>query len=353
MLENHTPFAAERVWVRDINGAEVWVVAVKGTFIINPDGSTALSEEQEDICRVPKYRGEPGNSSLLYESDLVHTKPTTDILIHGHAYAPQGRRATHVDVTMKVANIVKTLRVFGDRYWDRGPTDLKITNPEPFEKIPITYERAFGGVDQKSNNPSQGWEPRNPVGIGFATAPERLIGQKAPNVEDPEALITSWEQRPRPAGFGPIAGHWSPRVELAGTYDEKWRKERLPLLPEDFNERFYLCAPEDQQAQGYLKGEEPVELHNFTPEGRMNFVLPWVVLGFETRFYTGEVITHRGTVHSVILEPDVPRVLMVWHTLLPCHHKVQKLQKTTIREKGILRFGQGEENTVGLKEKNP
>ncbi len=39
MLNNKTPFAAERSWVRDRNGAEVWLVAVKGTFNILPDGT--------------------------------------------------------------------------------------------------------------------------------------------------------------------------------------------------------------------------------------------------------------------------------------------------------------------------
>src|SRR5207302_3596070 len=55
-----------------------------------------------------------------------------------------------------------------------------------------------------------------------------LSGQRVPNVEYPKSLI-SWKQ-PRPAGFGPIARDWVPRVEFAGTYDEKWEQERLPLL---------------------------------------------------------------------------------------------------------------------------
>src|SRR5262245_60045987 len=100
ILANHTPFNAKQTWVRDKNDAEVWVVAVKGTFIINPDGSTKLAEEQMEVCRVPQYVGEPGKSSLLYESDLVHNKPTTDIILHGHAYSPKGKPTTQVDVTM-------------------------------------------------------------------------------------------------------------------------------------------------------------------------------------------------------------------------------------------------------------
>jgi hypothetical protein len=337
-LQNHTPFAAERAWVRDINGAEVWLVAVKGTYLIKPDGSTELAEKQEEVCFAPQYRGEPGKSSLVYESDLAHTKQATDIFLHGHAYAPPGRSAPQIDVTMKVARISKTLRVVGDRFWKSGALGVELTAPEPFERMPIIYERAFGGADQMSNDPQKhDWERRNPVGVGFAVKSDHLIGQRAHNVEYPDSSLSSWDHRPQPAGFGPIAGNWSPRLGLAGTYDEQWRQERLPLLPLDFNERYFQCAPEDQQAQGYLRGGEPVELYNLTPERVLRFNLPRVVLSFRTNFGE-ETVDHRAVLDTVILEPDAPRVIMVWSTMLPCHHKVLKLQETSIRQKQQLQL---------------
>src|SRR5262249_44792319 len=150
----------------------------------------------------------------------------------------------------RVAGLAKTVRVFGDRVWKPGVLGLAMTDPEPFVAIPITYERAFGGADRTSDNPKKhDWERRNPVGTGFALDPQRLIEQKLPNVEDPKPLSGWGRSRPRPAGFGPIARHWLPRAEFAGTYGEKWQTERLPLLPEDFDERFYLCAPADQQTR--------------------------------------------------------------------------------------------------------
>src|SRR5262249_37522984 len=163
------------------------------------------------------YRGEPGKSSLIYESDLAYAKQATDILLHGHAYATPGRPVTQIHVMMKVARVSKTLRVIGDRYWKRGALGVELTSPETFERMPITYECAFGGADQISNDPRKhGWERRNPVGVGFATQSDHLIGQRAPNVEYPDSLLSSWDSRPQPAGFGPIAGDWSPRIELAG-----------------------------------------------------------------------------------------------------------------------------------------
>jgi len=336
MLSNNTPFAAERTLLCDKNGSDVWLVAVKGTFLIKSDGSTEIADQQEEVLQVPKHRGDPSSSSLLYESDLDYTKPATDIILHGHAYGQKGKPTTMVDITMKVATISKTLRVFGDRIWERGLTDLRMSSPKPFVNMSVIYESAFGGIDQKSSKPEKhGWEQRNPVGIGFAMDPDHLQGTCVPNVEYPNELICSWSDRPRPAGFGPIARHWSPRVTLAGTYDEQWENERFPLLPNDFNERFFQYSPEDQQIGGYLRGNEMVELHNLSPDGLIRFSLPRIALGFRTRL--GEKsVEHRANLHSVIIEPDVPRVIMVWHSMLPCHGKKYSLEGTSIFQKRVL-----------------
>ncbi|KHD11058.1 hypothetical protein PN36_21235 [Candidatus Thiomargarita nelsonii] len=326
-LQNMTPFAAERAFVRDKNGAEVWVVAVKASFTINPDGSTSIAEEQPEVCNAPKYRGDPTTSSLLCDSDLVHTKPGTDVILHGHAYAPQGRQIPWTDIEMRLGSVVKKrLRVFGDRYWEKGT--LNMTEPELFEKMPIIYERAFGGIDATR----QFMEPRNPVGTGFAVKTEHIIGQRVANIEDPANLITSWKQRPQPVGFTPIAGHWLPRLKFAGTYDTKWEKTRQPLLPNDFDERFYHCAPPDQQVKGYLKGGEPVELYNLSPNGQLRFQLPQMSLGFKT-FFGAKTEEHEAQLHSVIIKPDVPQVSLVWQTHLNCHNRDSQLEKTVVFQK--------------------
>jgi hypothetical protein len=330
LLNNSTPFAAERTWVRDQDGTEIWIVAVKGTFIIQSNGKQVLDSNQEQVLRVPVFRGEPGLSSVLYECDLVHTKVRTDVLVHGHAYTPGGKSATGVDVRLKVANIDKTLRVCGDRRWHYSVAGMNLSAPQPFVKMPITYEHAFGGTDAKSpNSIDHRWEPANPVGKGFATHKEHIIGQPAPNVEDPSVPYTSWQEG-RSVGFGPIARHWSPRLKLAGTYDEVWEQTRKPLLPLDFNELFYQCAPEDQQVQGFLKGGEIVELWNMTQEGYLSFRLPKVSLGMNTSFYDGTELLHRGDLHTLIIHPDQRRFQLVWHSKLRCHHKVYMLMSTEV-----------------------
>lgn len=335
-LDNRTPFAAERTWVRNKEGAEIWLVAVKCTFDVKPDGSTEIAKEQPPVVMVPEYThpDAPAKSSLKYDSDLVRTKITTDIIVNGKAYAPGGQPVTELDVGFRIGELTKLLKVTGDRIWQKG----SITQPKPFTQMPVLYERAFGGFDpQSKESPNPQWDMRNPLGTGFALSSDKLDGLALPNIEYPDQLIKSWKDKPNPAGFGPICSHWQPRVNFAGTYDDQWQQERLPLLPLDFDDRYYQCAPIDQQAPQFLQGDEPVALLNLTPQGKLHFKLPRVILGFETFFYSGDRQLHeRPKLHTVIIEPDFPRVSLLWHSALPCHPKVLKLKETRIIQKRLL-----------------
>lgn len=326
-VENLTPFAAERGWVRDKNGEEVWLVAVKCTFDIHPDGSTQLSNSQPAVNRLPQHWDESRHSSLKYDTDLVLTKTATDVVVVGHAYAPDASPVTQLEVGFRVGPVQKSLRVSGDRVWGVAA----VSSPEPFTRMPLVYERAFGGVDRKSSRPERDWDWRNPVGTGFAMSRDNVSGVALPNLEYPDDLVSSWTDRPRPACFGPIASHWQPRAAFAGTYDDQWVTHRQPLLPADFDERFFQSVPTDQQAPGFLRGGEPVVLHRLTPHGDIKCVLPKVFLGFETIFYDGARQVHDSRrLHTVTIESDGPRLSLLWHTALRCHHRVQKLKKTVV-----------------------
>lgn len=326
-LENRTPFAAGQGWIRDRRGAETWLVVVKATFAVDGDGRTDVAEEQPLPVRIPEYFGEAGHSSVKLESDFVLTKTTTDILLLGRAHAPNGRLVRQVNVGLRVGDLRKTLCVFGDRTWGAlGPSE-----PEPFATMPLVYERGFGGVDDASAHPDRDWDWRNPVGRGYAVRSAHLKGKSLPNIEAPDRLIRSAGDRPAPAGFGVVASHWQPRAALAGTYGAQWEATRQPLLPSDCDDRFFQCAPVDQQAAGFLVGGEPVEIDHVHPRGRIAFELPRMLLELETRFFDGERRSHEGAkLHSVILEPERSTVSLVWHSALECHDKVHQLEATRI-----------------------
>lgn len=341
-LDNRTPFAAERTWVRDRDGAEIWLVAVRCTFDIKSDGTTEPAGEQPPVVMAPTYidPAKPAQSSLKYETDLVRTKCTTDVLVSGHAYAPGGKPVEEMDVSLHVGSIQKRLHITGDRVWQgRSPS-----RPKPFVTMPLVYERAYGGMDPGSKDgPNPQWDERNPVGTGYALSRDRIEGLRLPNIEYPEQLVRKWDHRPPPAGFGPICGHWKSRVSLAGTYDDRWQQERFPLLPLDFDDRYFQSAPVDQQPTEFFSGRETVTIQNLTPNGRLQFQLPQVRLGFETFFNTGERQVHeRPKLHSVIIDADLLRMSVVWHTALPCHPKVYKLMKTRIVQKKVVALGPGQ-----------
>ncbi|MEX1365616.1 MAG: DUF2169 domain-containing protein [Nannocystaceae bacterium] len=311
-LNNHTEYAAERAWVRDKTGHHHWVVAVKGTFEITAAGDLRLADEQLPPLMAPEYFGEPGMSSLRFDTDLVQSKGTTEVLVNAHAYAPGGRPVDSVPVQMRVGAISKTLVVHGPRVYCKGAWGLTTTAPMPFVRCPIRYEEAYGGSDMSDPDPRrQRMDPRNPVGRGVSTRTADLINTAAHRVE----YLQGDPSRVGPAGFGPVASYWSPRRELAGTYDAIWVKTTRPLLPADYDERFTLCSPSDQRAPGYLHGGEPVHLVNMTPEGVLRTALPKVGLSFVTRI-KGRREQHHGRMVTVILEPDERRLMAVWHTSL-------------------------------------
>lgn len=337
MVINRTPYAAEHSWIQDKNANKIWIVVVKATFDVQSDGSTRLSDEQIPVLRTGQPSGEFGDSSLIYEADLLGLKPVTDILVNGNAWAPDGKPAPSIDVRLTIGPIKKQLRVFGDRFWEKGiMRGLTITDAKSFESMPIKFERAYGGWDRSSSDSVEHrFEGRNPVGTGFALHAKNCIGMRLPNVEYPDQLIHSWKARPIPAGLNAIDCSWSPRRELAGTYDEQWRQNRFPLWAEDFDPHYNNCAPRDQQTQSYLRGGEAVELINLSPNGRLGFSLPRIYPFFET-YFGHERVEHRAQLCTVIIEPDVSHVIMAWQTSLVCNHRVDELDMTVVTEKRLI-----------------
>jgi hypothetical protein len=306
-------------------------VLTKATYQVSADGQSELAAEQLPVVRAPEFWAEPADkASLRCDNDCVLGKHTTDIVVNGTAYAPNGSPVRSLDVALQVGPVRKVLKVFGNRVWRAGGGGLSV--PEAFSSMPLLYERAFGGVDRGSSDPGRDWYWPNPVGVGFVANVSRVTHLRAPNIEYPNQLISAWDARPSPAGFGALASHWQERAAFAGTYDKAWEDRRQPLLPLDFDIRHYQSAPKDQQAPSFLRGGERAALLNLTPSGVMRFTLPVVRLLLETRFQDGTRVDHpQPLLHSVIIEPDHARFTLVWHSALECHAKVYKLESTRVR----------------------
>lgn len=332
-ITNTTPFPAAGILTRDIDGADLWMVAIKTSFAIGPNGSTRIADEQEPIWDEPQYIGEPAASSLRADIDLLPHKINTDVLIHGAACQPNGRPSSSVEVVVAIGVLTKRLQVSGERQWKKAGISFAAGTPEPFTIMPLTYENAFGGTDsENSNSMTRICDPRNPIGKGFVGPGRSAAGIHLPNVEYANERVTSWQQQTRPAAMGPIPPDWLPRRAFAGTFGEQWERQRLPLLPDDFDRRFNQCAPEDQQYPGTMHGDEPVSLIGMTPAPELKFRLPRLAFSFITQV-AQTTHHHAATLSTFMIDLYSMRASLTWCTTLRCPGSGLRVEETTIREK--------------------
>ncbi|MFO0549117.1 MAG: DUF2169 domain-containing protein [Polyangiaceae bacterium] len=225
-------------------GSHLLTLVAKLTLSLE-SGERALITEEPLLLDGDVYRGEPESSSLLTASDFAPLKRRVDVTLVGHAYAPHGR-ATTGRVALEIGDsermpgrrLHREIAVFGPRMFARG--GVGVTDPAPFERVPLIYENAFGGLGFA----------HNPVGKGIA-------GERVPELEDPSSLVKTTLDRPMPACFAPIAPAWEPRRSRLGTYDERYVAERWPYTAADFDVAHYQAAPVQLEA---LHGDELLTL---------------------------------------------------------------------------------------------
>lgn len=325
-LLNSTPVIAAPNILTDRHGAETLLVIVKGTWRIGQDGALSIADEQVPIQVEPRYHGDSEASGLVHDTDLVLEKPGTDCILLGHAWAPKVGVGS-VDVTFAVGPVHKTVRVFGERIWMKCLGMVSMSKPAPFERIPLVWERAFGGADTSRPDPKEHeFCLENPVGRGLLAKKTKLEvdGTRLPNLEDPADLIKKPTDCPRPMGFGPIPPHWQPRAGYAGTYDVQWRKYVSPLPPEDLDLRFYNSAAPGLASPWHLTGSEQVLVENASRCGRLLFQLPGVAPSVSVQI---GVAVHDLPMQfdTVIVEPDEERLVLAWRGRLPVHGRLHEI----------------------------
>lgn len=322
-LQNNTPFAADFSLFPNENGIDSLYINVRATFKIGQQWS--LANQQIPPVQVDEYWGEPENSSIKYSSDTHIGKPSTDIIMVGAAFAPNGQSVNLLDVSLKVGAVAKTVRVFGDRQWKNGV----ITQPVPFQMMPLVYERAYGG--QYTHDEKSFVQETNPVGVGFVGErnKDKWDGLVLPNLEDPNKLITSPKDQPKPACFGSIAPYWSPRNTFAGTYDENWQSNCAPYLPEDFDKRFCNVASPDLIYPRYIEGGELVEITHMHVKGDLSFNIPHVKLNCEINV-DNEIVKPSFNIETLLLEPNELTLSLVWRASILCDKKLIKVKTINI-----------------------
>jgi hypothetical protein len=177
-------------------------------------------------------------------SDYWLDKQSTDVVIRGSAFAPVGRPTPSMFVSAQIGRAAKRIAVFGRRpvEWSQGRP--RLGRPEPFTEMPLLYQNAYGGLDNRVPIPAEleqdymrtvalgmqfdhpGLYPRNPVGKGYLVLPDPIEGVELPNLEDPADMLTAerlitrkpelWYRQPLPWCFEWTVGLTFPRYLFMG-----------------------------------------------------------------------------------------------------------------------------------------
>lgn len=317
-IDNPTPLDVVMLPMMGPGDTTALTVIAKATYVFSAK-TTELATEQVPVSFADQFYDEAEGGGIRYESDMVPFKPNTDIVLSSSAHSPEGLPAEVMEVALRVGGIEKRLKVFGKRLWNfKGVLSKRYvsTVAKPFTRCPIRYSNAFGGMDQSTGE----YCDQNLMGKGFYSAKsrEKLNGRPLPRIEDPSQLIQSPFDRPAPVGFGFYHRAWQPRAAYAGTFDQAWRVERSPMLPENFDFRYYNGAHPDLQASGFLRGDEPVELTHLTPEGQTHFNLPGVAPTCSLRRKGKEKNEAVAlNLDTVFIEPDKRTFCLVWRGRAP------------------------------------
>jgi hypothetical protein len=283
--------AATLIW-RHLGTLHLSVV-VKATFSFRRDEPMARAEPLPVRAEDVHHRGQP-LSHLVAINDLVPYRPKADVILDGCAHAPGGQPAEACAVRLGLFRgdeplVDKLLRVYGDR---RGGALV------PFTRMPLGWERAWGGAGDVDN----------PGGTGASR------GDPLPNVVYPDGGR-------RMAGFGGLPAAFGPRTRRAHPDLPQRFGRGVAELPEGLDWSFFQASPEDQQAP-YLRGDEwLVLLHLHRAAALYRTQLPaaqarGVIFGLGERD-AGEARPLSFHADTLFVEPEEDRASIVWRTAIP------------------------------------
>lgn len=362
-LENHTGLPHLLYEKTTPAGMPMDILVIRGTFDFAPEQPMTLSGVQSEIVWGDRFAGPAANYPLqaviVEEGDLVLGKPGTDVLLQGSVRSAEGQWRASWPVEVRVGPVRKTLQVYGPRTLHKGFMGWTLSEPEKVEKVALHYRLGFGGCIYDPE-PERGQAqipnisyPNNPAGCGWLPsrtelnmlAPpvrERIEAQiaqlvtlPAPQIEDPLDPYSDPSQRLQPAGLTPIPRWWQPRSSFQGTLDARWMAERYPLLPEDFDTRFYQSAPADQVAMPFLTGDEPVHLKGCLREGEYRMQLPGVAPLLVCETDEDQFHAYVPVLDTVRLDLDQRQAFLLWR--LPVTADISKITMALVSTAALPR----------------
>lgn len=358
--------ATERFVSAQPEGKYLLGLVFKRVYKIQPTGACAPTDEPLPIeGDAPAWQPDvppPLVSPPRWDSDLFAFKPATDVVIQGHAYSYSARKAM-VETEVRVGAVSRAVRVYGDRRAEWSGGRAIFTPPEAFEKMPVRYDRAYGGFDSvamarqgdalgkmlQDAQPAYADDlarctpyhyPRNPSGCGFLVEQDKesVEAARVPNLEfpfdpvTPERLATgdcrAWVKAPLPAAYDWMHASWFPRLAYIGKVQEHdhrdgdvpetargWAPRNILKLS---GGRMLFFDPRFQQA-----ASPGLSIPNLPPDAELTFknlfpshperrirlpgALPKVVIGVKP----SDQRVARTQLNAVVVQPDQDRVILV------------------------------------------
>jgi hypothetical protein len=295
-FENWTPWPAKLFRSPLAGDRFAAALIARVTFDLTPGGPVPSGDQPWIVSQGP-WRSPHGPA----DGDAVFRRAGVDLFLFGAARAP-GRPVTEMAVALSVGAFRRTIRVTGDRAWVRRGRGLAPTRPVPFQTMPLSLARAFGGTCV--------WDglavpyPDNPEGRGFAVDERAAVGTRLPNLEDPARPVRAWDDRPEPVGLGfcPLTSGLRLRNGLAVSAAGRLREIRPSL----FNAAFpAMIAP--PVAPG-----DPVRVEGVDPSGApLAFAVPRVPLAARLRF-GDEIAERRLQVDQLGIDADAQRIFVTY-----------------------------------------
>jgi hypothetical protein len=330
-LVNVTPLAAkvavsQLAWLRERWG----MLIAKATYRI--EEQRPVLDVDDPLPILQESTSTPGGTHP--QDTLPRRGDDFEVVVVGEACAPRGQLVSRQQVSLRVDDVRRDLDVFGDRVWMGDGQDARPSEPLPFERMPLTWDRAFGGsvvveVDKGARLPLS--HPLNPWGRGFdAGGKADDLGREwkvprgypivhgdrhtlLPNVEDSEHPVTTRADDPRPMCWEtlPVESPLRMGDRFPSTADhDDW--QRMFPNHSQFLRRLYTVT----HPSLILGPPGPVleaEIDGMHPDGRVGF--RWRRESILADYIVGP---RRGTLaltpHLLILLPNEKRFAVVYRT---------------------------------------
>lgn len=268
-------------------------LVAKATFRLEGDRVRLETDAPRPILRDE----EPTRLGLIPRDVIPPRADGLEVCLLGCAHAPHGGVTTEMTISLTVGDASRTLRVIGDRQWQRGPEgDLAVSPPASFSRMELTWSRAFGGraevyldaktsvpVEYQLNAEGRGFDPTESVrGLAERTGcaagfPRVVLDRTLPNVEstdvptyDPRAGVEPECWAPMPLQLG-LRMKWA--AEARGVrIDDEPPERSFPREPAPSGEGLWFAHPA-LRFPASMVGQQ-CTLRGCSPSGVLRFQIP-------------------------------------------------------------------------------